>query len=289
MAARDLYATESVLYQTLGIIDQFENPKVDVETAIAAILANKTLSSVVELALSFPATSFLAESSPMSEEIRNCLQLQFRGESLDDLEEYVGTVGIEYCRVSAISPDRTKQSILLIHELFQQAIKGNRVKSFNDSIMDKILSAPKVLCSKASMDLDEHVHPSLKESADELDSSIRRLFAGTSILLYRYKGSAGQKLDEVKKLGEAAVLCYAIYSSLGRGSRSYCIGLRHCVYETVMSDAITEDYSNRVLDLMMSIKQGPNGDEDFRAIAAKAIEMKGKVQFPPIVKSKKAE
>lgn len=98
--AKDLYATESVLYHTWGMIDQFEKPKVDLETAIVAILANDTLSSVIELGLSYPNSQFLTNQHQMSENLQNCLQLRARGETSDNLKLFVGTEGVEHCRVS---------------------------------------------------------------------------------------------------------------------------------------------------------------------------------------------
>lgn len=266
-AASDLYATESVLFKTIGMIDEFENPRVDVETAITALLAHESLKNTVDLALRFPNPLFLFDRHPLAEDIRNCVQLLLRGESPETLKTFVGTHGIEHCH----------------------NVKGLKVKSYRDGVLSKFNGSVSVMNVKRDMELGEYLHPSLKESADFLEDSITRLFTVTNMILYKHRENAVHQDDAVKALGEAAALCFGIYSSIARASRSYCIGLRFSTYETVMSYVVVTQYTERVLHSMLGMKKAVMSKESFREISNHVIDNKSGRIFSPVVRKKAAK
>lgn len=96
----DLYALESMIYLTAGIVDSYEKPKIDLETAIVKSFSLEIMSRVVKLLLDFPATSFVIKGHPSEEYIRNAIQLRFSKESeAEKLKTYIGLTGLQHCRV----------------------------------------------------------------------------------------------------------------------------------------------------------------------------------------------
>lgn len=149
------------------------------------------------------------------------------------------------------------------------------------------MKQPKIVYCSKKLDLDEYVHPSLEEVITSVEVSIFRLFAGTNILIYNHRENAKNQKYDVKQLGEAAALCYAMYSSVARSSRSYCIGLRHSVYETVMSNCIVGHYSERILNSVLEIKNGRQ-NEDFQKISEIFLEKNGRKLNLTAVRHKKS-
>lgn len=103
-----------------------------------------------------------------------------------------------------------------------------------------------------------HLHPTFKELAENLEFSILRLRYAAEILLNRYGETVGEQEIEIKKLGEAAMLNYAMFSSIGRASRSYCIGLRYSAYETILADCLFQIGSENILKTALDIKHNRN-------------------------------
>lgn len=95
----DLYALESMIYLTAGIIDSYENPKIDLESAIVMAFSLETLSRVVQLLLDFPASAFVIKGHQCEEYIRNISQLRFSRESIEKLKLHIGSAGLQHCHV----------------------------------------------------------------------------------------------------------------------------------------------------------------------------------------------
>lgn len=97
--ACDLYALESMIYHTAGIEDAYENPKIDVESAIVKAYSLEMLSRLLETIQQFPSLSFMIKGHPVEEHIRNVFQLTFSKESVDLLKLYIGVSGLQHCDV----------------------------------------------------------------------------------------------------------------------------------------------------------------------------------------------
>lgn len=95
----DLYALESMIYLTAGIVDSYENPKIDLESAIVKAFSLETLSHVAQLLLDFPASAFVIKGHQCEEYIRNVTQLRFSKESTEKLKLHIGSAGIQHCHV----------------------------------------------------------------------------------------------------------------------------------------------------------------------------------------------
>lgn len=97
-----LYAVESMIYHSTGNIDQFDNPKVDLESAATKALSQDVLKDLVEFSISLVGKSSTLDAEELGQDIRNAIQLQTLGGSSDALKKYIATKGLEHCVVSFI-------------------------------------------------------------------------------------------------------------------------------------------------------------------------------------------
>lgn len=120
------------------------------------------------------------------------------------------------------------------------------------------LADPTIEHIESKMFLWHYLHPTFKEQAENLEFSILRLRYASEILLNRYGESVGERESEIEKLGEAAMLNYAMFASCGRASRSYCIGLQYSAHETILAESFSQIGTEHVLKTALNFKHKRN-------------------------------
>lgn len=102
----DIYALESMIYQSTGIIDIYDNPKVDLESAVTKAFSQDILKSLIEFALSLIGRPSTIQGEHIEHDIRNALMLQNLGGTSNSLKRYVAFKGLQHCSVSSRSLSR---------------------------------------------------------------------------------------------------------------------------------------------------------------------------------------
>lgn len=97
--ALNIYALESMIYLSTGILDEYDNPKVHLETALTKAFSQDILKNVVEVSTNLLRTSATIAGYQIEEDIRNAVQLQALGGTSDALKKYVATKGLQHCAV----------------------------------------------------------------------------------------------------------------------------------------------------------------------------------------------
>lgn len=116
------------------------------------------------------------------------------------------------------------------------------------------------------------MHPSLVEIASDLDYSIQRLQYCAEMILNRYKDSATKQHTEIQALGETLLQNYAMFASIGRASRAYCVGLRYSTQETVVAGCLIQAFSRKIREMALDVKHKRSGFlEHNKTIADNAI------------------
>lgn len=126
------------------------------------------------------------------------------------------------------------------------------------------------------------------ELAENLEFSIVRLQNACEILLNRYGESVVGRQVEIQNLGMAVMWNYAMFASVGRASRSYCIGLRYSAYETLAAESLFEA-SAQILKIALDIKHNQSGYQgQHKAVAESVINQYRNQQnpLPSILKSR---
>lgn len=89
-----------MIYLTAGIIDEYDNPKVELECAATKAYSQELLWNVASFALNLIGMPATVVGHPIEQEIKNALHLQNCRETSGALKQYIGSVGLRYCFVS---------------------------------------------------------------------------------------------------------------------------------------------------------------------------------------------
>lgn len=92
-----------MIYLTTGIIDRYDNPKVDLECAITKAYSQDILRNLTRFAMNLIGTPVTIASHPVELDLRNAIQLQ-HNESSSILKEYVGRSGLQHAAVNITFP-----------------------------------------------------------------------------------------------------------------------------------------------------------------------------------------
>ncbi|KAJ0170034.1 hypothetical protein K1T71_014640 [Dendrolimus kikuchii] len=238
-ALLDLYASESAEYFTAGLIDGYMEPDAELEMAMCRnFMASHGLSSVLKL-LSIPALDKELECKRQFDDMRH---LASRGETLDSVNMFIALNGIHHAG-----------------KLMAQEIKQIRNPLFNPTfIIRKIFEnrhqekdAPKL-----TLYLAEHLHPTLKQPAEQLEYCVLRMKFACETLMARHGIHVSEAYTELERLAEAATEILVMTSVLSRASRAYCIGLRNAEVEMKLAACFVERTKDRVKKLILEIDDG---------------------------------
>lgn len=93
-----------MIYLTTGIIDQYDNPKVDLECAVTKAYSQDILRSITQLAMSLVHTPVTIAGHPIGLDVRNAVQLQYN-ETSTALKSYAGKIGLQHALVIVLLID----------------------------------------------------------------------------------------------------------------------------------------------------------------------------------------
>lgn len=236
------YALESMIYLTAGLADVYDNQDVELESTIIKVFSQQTLMKIAISGLNFMGPRSLIEGQPMELYLRNAIQLVYSSEALNALTLIIGLTGLQHTG-------------MYIHDI----VKKVRNPLFNPSfIIKRLFENTNIENPKSTLNLNHHLHQSLDHPSHWLEHSIIRLKIATETLLGRHGAEIFNKQIEVERLSEAAVYIYAMFASLARSSRSYCIGLQHADDEMVIAAAFCYDAMKLIKNRVTDIHLGTN-------------------------------
>lgn len=254
------YALESMIYMTAGLTDIYEKQDIELESAMVQAFAIQTMTEFMVRPLHAVGPQALNKGSNFERYIKDAAQLAAACEHLDGVTNFIALNGFNHAG-KVMSENVTKNRNPLDHpafsfgRLFRQVSIENPKKKFN---------------------LEEYVHPTLAPPANFLEFSILRLHAAVDILLARHGAAVVEHTVELAKISQAATLCYAMFASLARASRSYCIGLRNSDQDIRLCSFFCYDSSEKVKKIAKEIDHGEyaTGEHTFKTVGEKLIETK---------------
>lgn len=140
---------------------------------------------------------------------------------------------------------------------------------------------------KSDLNLNHFLHPSLDPAAQWLEHSVVRLQSATETLLSRYGVQIMDKQVEVKRLTDCAVLTFAMFASVARASRAYCIGLQHADHEMMMASTFSYDSMRVVRQCVGTMQEGPylTNDMHHQKISKQLFKSKGYFAVHPLMRN----
>uniref|UniRef100_A0A1Q3FDR2 Putative very-long-chain acyl-coa dehydrogenase n=1 Tax=Culex tarsalis TaxID=7177 RepID=A0A1Q3FDR2_CULTA len=266
-----IYAAESMIYMTTGLLDDFDGQDAEMEAAITKIFTGEQLLRLALLPLAFVGPQALVKGSPFEQLLRDSLQFFGHGESLDSIKFYVAIAGLQHVGSSS-------------HE----TIRKDRNPAMNPShVISRLFEKNTIDTPKQFCNLEHFLHPSLDAAAHWIEFSIVRLKLAAECALARHGTEIIQRHIELVRVADIAVLLYAMLATASRASRSYCIGLKHADQEIQLANTFCREASEHVRRLAKDLEQGQflTNDANYDGMARYLFRQKGYCFEHPIAKN----
>ncbi|EDW10366.1 complex I assembly factor ACAD9, mitochondrial [Drosophila mojavensis] len=263
-----IYAMESMLYLTAGLMDEFNNQDVTLETAITKYYTLQQLYAISTQNLSLLGPASLHSGQPAELALRDSAQLCTQGESLTSLSMFIALSGLQHAGIR-----------------MNEGISKLRNPLFNPgAIFSKFLGSASLESPKTKMRLAEHVHPTLEAPAQYIEHSVARLNMAVELMFTRYGNAVVERQHELQRLANIATIIYAMWASIARASRSYCIGLPLADHELLTATAICSQGRDDVMRLAMEIFNGNyiNNDNNLLRLSKQVAKSKGYFAVHPL-------
>uniref|UniRef100_T1H6V0 Uncharacterized protein n=1 Tax=Megaselia scalaris TaxID=36166 RepID=T1H6V0_MEGSC len=252
-----LYAMESMIYYTAGLIDEFEDQDVTLEAAVTKYYTSQNMFKIARAALDFMGPKALLKGEPSEEFLRNAAELYTLGEPIETLKSFIALTGLQHAGV-CMSDDVFKSRNPLFNpmHMFKKFIKSSDIETIS-----------------TKMGLNENLHPSLAGPAECIELSVTRLKMCVEMLFNRYGNEIVQRQVEIKA---EIISMLRMYTSASRASRSYCIGLR-LADELLTAIAINLHGKERIKVLAAEIMKGPylTNDHNLQKMSKQIFKSKG--------------
>ncbi|XP_001360554.3 complex I assembly factor ACAD9, mitochondrial [Drosophila pseudoobscura] len=263
-----VYAMESMLYLTAGLLDEFQGQDVTLESAITKYYTLKQLYAIASDNLGIVGPKSLHSGQPTELGLRDAAQLYTQGESIDTLSMFIALTGLQYAG-----------------QAMNSGVRKSRNPLFHPGhIFGKFLETTSVENPKTKMQLSEHVHPSLDAAAQCIEQSVARLQMAVELMFTRHGNAVVERQSEMQRLAEISTTIYAMWASVARASRSYCIGLPLADHELLTATAVCSQGRDVVKTLCTEIFGGNfvNNDNNLVRLSNQLTKSKGYFAVHPL-------
>lgn len=257
-----VYAMESIIYLTTGLIDNYENQDIEVEASIVKAFCSDQTMKLATKALDLLGASFVPDSHwlhPLFEEAQRFKSLN---EPDDSLKIILTLLCLQHSGKSTHEfIEKIRNPVSHISFGFRRMWRNRRNNEDNP---------------KLDLELGDYLHPSLDNASKQLEYCVKRLEFASEVLLVRYGGDIFNYHMDLRRLANAIIDTYVIAACLGRASRSYCIGLQHGDVEMMIANTYSNSAVERVKHNVLKIYGGcyNTNDENYRFLAKRIFKFK---------------
>ncbi|XP_065369422.1 complex I assembly factor ACAD9, mitochondrial [Calliphora vicina] len=263
-----IYSIESMIYLTAGLLDEFKSPDVALESAITKYHCLKELFNICTTSLDIIGPKSLHAGQITETYFRNAAQLYTLGESIDNLSIYIALSGLQHAG-----------------SLMGDSIRKQRNPLFHPGhIFSKFMERSNIDNPNTEMNLKENVHPTLEPAALCIEHSVARLQMSVDLLFTRYGNGIVERHNESRRLADMVTTIYAMFASVARASRSYCIGLQLADHEMLTAMSICSDGRDKVKTLAQEVFNGQfvNNDNNLQRLSRQIVKSKGYFATHPL-------
>lgn len=265
--ATTLYAMESMLYMTTGIIDMYEEQDCALEKAMTEFYCASECAACIYEGLQIMGARSYLRSSPYIKMFEDALSyILFDSYNIDSCI-LVSLLGLQY------AGKNLHQHISKLRNAFHYPRYVLRT-FFNSEYQIKLQIA-------------DHMHPSLQEGGEILEKCITKLHMITVRLLQKHGLDISDRHMELRRLSELATRTFALVSVLSRASRAYCIGLRNAEYERQIAGSLALLTLDRIGILEKELHDGEyiNGDKLYKNIVKEMYDKRDYLAEHPLNRS----
>lgn len=223
----NVYTIESMIYLTTWMTDGFDNPDVELETAVIQLFIRQTIKTTLQ------ELQFINGRNSIKEPFLTlCNDVEDLMESLDGkikLANFISIRGVEYSGNS-----KYDENISFIVSTYRKIMMKKNNPSLKYEIQQFLHPALKVMLFNGSC-IDCKLIPRqfyFQYSADFCEHCILKF----QYIIDQYRAAGQLNTDNemlMQRLSTVITYIYAMTAVLGRASRSYCTGIRFSDYEVM--------------------------------------------------------
>lgn len=254
--ASNLYAMEAVTYMTAGMRDNFENQDTLVEQTLVECFCTQLSKESILQSLGVLGAPGYSDQEPFEQIIRDVLTLDNNGSYAGDIKVFAALSGLQH-----------------VGQTLTDKVKTLRNPFFHPI---ELIKTALSIDPRTKHYLEEHLHPSLRVSAESLEQSVFNIRKCVEELFVRHGLYLTTERMELIRLSEILVEVYAMTAVVARASRAYCIGLRNCDDEVKVAMYFTYQTYERVKSLVTEVLDGnwSNGDMVLKEVATTTFQEK---------------
>jgi len=268
--AVNAYTMESMAYMTAGIVDQYQQPDIVVESAMTKIFSTeKTWQGVNDIMQILGGQSFMMDQ-PYEKILRDSRYITCMDGSNEVLRLHITLDCLRHAAENLASFVKKRRDFL---NNLPWVISNQLMQARNQN--------------KPMLELIDHVHPTLTLAAETLDIRVTRLKILIQKLVSVYKEELRDEQLILHRLADVLIDMYGMTAVLSRASRSLAIGLPKMDHEATLATSFCIDAIKRI-DNNLVILDSPKmdiGDIQLADIADEIFSSQGYVCSHPLMRN----
>lgn len=268
--ALNAFVMESMAYLTAGMMDRPGLPDCSLEAAMVKVFSSEGAWICVSEALQVLGGLGYTKNYPYERYVRDCRILPIFEGTNEILRMYVALTGMQYAgKVLTGKIKEMKKGNLGL----ALGMVGKKLRNSFGGSVDLGLTGK-----------DGVVHPSLAESAKNLEQNVNLFGSTVESLLYRYGKTIVDEQLALRRVADVLINIYAMTAVLSRASRSISIGLRNHDHEVLLANTFCSDafFKNNYLMTQLQKHSPENNDANIKKIAREVLENRAYVCSHPL-------
>ena len=260
-----IYSMESTLYLTTSMIDIYDGQDVQLEAALLEQYCVDECMQRLQESLWLVGSRACTLVHPFEQVLRDAFTLTNFETSLIDTQIYSGLLGLQHYGQYRADHIRKTRNPFMFPYYVLSLMADRKSRHLN-------------------LHLEEYLHPSLKECARFCDNSLYRLQDSAEKMLLRDGIQVLDNQGDLQRIGKIAMLIYVYVASIGRASRSYCIGNNNADYEIKLCFLLCYKLHQQVSLLAdeIHVSEYTNGDYVSREIGERNFEVQDYIAAHPL-------
>ncbi|XP_057338184.1 complex I assembly factor ACAD9, mitochondrial-like [Microplitis mediator] len=249
-----IFAMESVVYLTTGIIDSYANQDCNLEKCITEAFCTETCIKSILLGVPLLGAASFLKGNGIERLIRDAMCLTSFDGSLLNTKAVIALQGLQHTG----------------NKLGDQVIIERNPLMFPKEILAMMVKFKR----RKSLYIPDNLHPSLQPTATILEESIIDFEKMIRTVIIRNGQQVMDRQMELRRIAEVGTYLYVIAAILARSSRSYCLGMRDSEKEIKMAQVFGYALYQKAKQLIADLDYGDwiNGDYLLKEIADSAFE-----------------
>ncbi|XP_011306693.1 acyl-CoA dehydrogenase family member 9, mitochondrial [Fopius arisanus] len=262
-----IYAMESIVYMTCGMIDNYENQDCDMEKCIVETFCSEECIQGILKGLQLVGITSQLKNQLFQQFFRDAVSLMSADGTVLSTSSFMALLGLQHSG-----------------DLTYEKVKIERNPWNNPTYVLK-----KVFGWEQTKDLyiADNLHPSLQPTADVLTHGIARFKDCVERLSIIHGRDIFEKSVTHKRLAEFASYLFVISATLARTNRSYCLGMRDAEKEVYLTQVYGYVLYERMKKLADQLEDNEwiNGDVILQDISNGVFEKNGYFLTHPLARN----